>query len=418
MLERTTRADPENSEALNGLGIAYAREGKGGAALAAFNRALAADPRDVYAHENIGTVYLQQNDYAAARAAFVRALENEPRSSRAHAGLGVVDRQQGRIDDAIGHWRTAVEIDPRNFDALFNLSTALVTAGRGSEARPYMTQFVQTAPAAFYGPDIERFKQFLAGSRMMMGRRIVLIVAAVAILAAGAWLYWSKGPAPGTAITSNGPVILISIDTLRADRLPAYGYKGTQTPAIDRLIADGVLFENAYSHSPQTLPAHTSILSGQLPFEHGVRDNVGFTVKPEQRFVQHALKDAGFATGGFVSSYVLRRQVGFNLGFDQFDDEMPPAAPDRSLGQMQRAGMDTLAAANIWLDKQPSPKLFLFFHIYEPHRPYAPPQHIKAGNRLRRRGPVRGRDRRQAAGPSAREGSLRHRHDRPALGPW
>ena len=165
LLERTTRADPANGEALNGLGIAYAREGKGEAVLAAFNRALAADPRDVYAHENIGTVYLQQNDYAAARAAFVRALENEPRSSRAHAGLGVVDRQQGRIDDAIGHWRTAVEIDPRNFDALFNLSTALVSAGRGSEARPYMTQFVQTAPAAFYGPDIERFKVFLSGSR-------------------------------------------------------------------------------------------------------------------------------------------------------------------------------------------------------------------------------------------------------------
>ena len=165
LLERTTRADPRNGEALNGLGIAYARQGQAGRALGAFNRALTANPRDVYAHENIGTVHLQQDDFAAARAAFVRALENEPRSSRAHAGLGVVARQQNRLDDAIGHWRTAVEIDSKNFDAMFNLSTALVTAGRGSEARPYMLQFVQTAPPAFYGPDIERFRQVLAAGR-------------------------------------------------------------------------------------------------------------------------------------------------------------------------------------------------------------------------------------------------------------
>lgn len=165
MLERTTKAAPQNGEALNALGIAYAREGQGQRALEAFNRALEANPRDVYAHENIGTVHLQQNDYEAARAAFVRALENEPRSSRAQAGLGVVARQQGRMDDAIGHWRTAVEIDAKNFDALFNLATALVAAGRGTEARPYMTQFVQTAPPVFYGPDIERFRQYLAGAR-------------------------------------------------------------------------------------------------------------------------------------------------------------------------------------------------------------------------------------------------------------
>ena len=214
----------------------------------------------------------------------------------------------------------------------------------------------------------------------MMGRRPLLIGVAAVILAAGLWLYLVKGRSGDGTITASGPVILISIDTLRADRLPAYGYKGITTPAIDRFVSDGILFENAYAHSPQTLPSHTSILSGQLPFEHGVRDNVGFEVKPAQRFLQHALKDAGFTTGGFVSSYVLRRQVGFNLGFDKYDDDMPPAAPDRPLGQMQRAGIDTLAAATTWLDTLISPKFFLFFHIYEPHRPYAPPAHIKAGN--------------------------------------
>ena len=215
---------------------------------------------------------------------------------------------------------------------------------------------------------------------MMIGRRPLLVGIAIVLLAVGVWLYRSVGRGNATSLEAAGPVILISIDTLRADRLPAYGYKAISTPAIDRFVADSVLFENAYSHSPQTMPSHASILSGELPFEHGVRDNVGFEVRPAQRFLQHALKDAGYTTGGFVSSYVLRRQVGFNLGFDHYDDNMPPAAPDRPLGQMQRPGMDTLAVANTWLDARTSSKFFLFFHIYEPHRPYTPPAHIKAAN--------------------------------------
>ena len=165
MLERVAKADPKNSEGLNALGIAYARAGQSARALQTFRRAIEANPRDVYAHENIGTVHLQQNDFESARAAFGRAVENDPRSSRGHAGLGVVARQQGRVDDAIVHWRQAVELDPTNYDALFNLATELGAAGRIAEARPYMTQFVRTAPKAFYGADIERFRQFLAGGR-------------------------------------------------------------------------------------------------------------------------------------------------------------------------------------------------------------------------------------------------------------
>ena len=155
--------------------------------------------------------------------------------------------------------------------------------------------------------------------------------------------------------------------------MAAYGSTRTRTPNIDRLAIEGVVFENAYAHSPQTLPSHTSMLSGQLPFEHGVRDNIGFTVKPGQRFIQHALKDAGYTTGGFVSSYVLRRQVGFNQGFDTFDDDLPPASPEQPLGQVQRGGEQTMAAAIKWIDAQPSRRFFLFAHIYEPHTPYSPP---------------------------------------------
>ena len=164
ILERVTTAEP-GSEGLNALGIAYARAGEGNKALNAFERALAVNARDPYAHENIGTVYLQQNKMDAARAAFLRALENEPRSSRALAGLGVVDRHQGRMDDAITNWRKAIEADPTNYDALYNLASELAIAGRTSDARPYMEQFVRTAPPALYGPEIEKFRQFLASTR-------------------------------------------------------------------------------------------------------------------------------------------------------------------------------------------------------------------------------------------------------------
>lgn len=198
----------------------------------------------------------------------------------------------------------------------------------------------------------------------------VLSAAAILLLAGLAiWAWRGRGTdAPG-----GGPIVIISVDTLRADRLPAYGYSLTATPHIDRLAADGVLFENAYSHSPQTLPSHMSILSGELPFEHGVRDNIGFSAKPGQRSLPQALAGHGYATGAFVSSYVLRRQTGVAQGFEHYDDALPPASPDAPLGLVQRAGADTMAAAVRWIDRQPSPKFLLFAHIYEPHTPYSPP---------------------------------------------
>jgi arylsulfatase A-like enzyme/Flp pilus assembly protein TadD len=206
-----------------------------------------------------------------------------------------------------------------------------------------------------------------------MGRATGLFLAAAVGLAVGLWLYISRPWNASSAVTqASGPIVFISIDTLRADRLPAYGSTRTRTPNIDRLAADGVLFENAYAHSPQTLPSHTSLLSGQLPFEHGVRDNIGFTVKPDQRFLQHELKESGYSTGAFVSAYVLREQTGFHQGFDTFDDELPPSSPEEPLGQVQRGGEETMAAAMRWVDGTPS-RFFLLVHIYEPHTPYAPP---------------------------------------------
>ena len=172
----------------------------------------------------------------------------------------------------------------------------------------------------------------------------------------------------------DGPIILISLDTLRADHLPAYGYQHVSTPALDALAADAVLFERAYSHAPQTLPSHASIFSGRLPFEHGVRDNLGFTVRPDERLLPRVLSEHGFATAGIVFSFVLRAEVGIGDGFDLYDSQMPVASPEMSIAQMQRDGaFDSLAVADRWLDSLRSPRLFLFLHLYEPHKPYTPP---------------------------------------------
>src|SRR5262245_5207431 len=199
-----------------------------------------------------------------------------------------------------------------------------------------------------------------------------LIGVAVGLGALAWWtgLAWKRPLSP-----AKGPVILISIDTLRADHLPAYGYTKIRTPNIDALAAEGVVFEHAWSHAPQTLPAHASILSGQLPYETGVRDNVGFTVKPGQWLLQRALAARGWPTGGFVSAFVMRGATGIGQGFETYDSEMPPTSTERSIGQVQRGGEQTLAVAERWLEARDRSKpFFLFFHIYEPHKPYAPPQ--------------------------------------------
>ncbi len=201
----------------------------------------------------------------------------------------------------------------------------------------------------------------------------ILVLAAVGtgLAAVGGWRY-ARASAP-----VSGPIIVISIDTLRADHLPVYGYTNVRTPAIDALAADGVVFDRAYSHAPQTLPAHAALLSGQLPFETGVRDNVGFTVKAGERMLPQMLRDRGFATGGVISAYVLRKETGIGQGFGFFDAEMPPSSPELSIGQVQRDGGESEAIAEHWLDSVGTSRAFLFLHLYEPHKPYTPPERFK-----------------------------------------
>ncbi|HET9768428.1 MAG TPA: sulfatase, partial [Thermoanaerobaculia bacterium] len=203
------------------------------------------------------------------------------------------------------------------------------------------------------------------------------LLATAAAIAAATSLAGCRGG--GDAARFPGaPIILISIDTLRADRLPAYGSKRVATPAIDRLAADGILFENAYAHVPLTLPSHTTLLTGRLPYDNGVRSNIGYRLEGDRaRTLPGLLAAQGYATGAAVSAYVLRGETGLGPLFDSYDDslEVWEAA---TLGALQRRGDDTVQVALRWVDQvrggdgARTKPFFLFVHLFEPHSPYEP----------------------------------------------
>jgi arylsulfatase A-like enzyme/predicted Zn-dependent protease len=172
----------------------------------------------------------------------------------------------------------------------------------------------------------------------------------------------------------DAPVIIISIDTLRADRLPAYGYQGVETPALDALRTDGVLFTNAYAQVPLTLPSHAGIFTGLLPTEHGVRNNIGYRLDGAKHpTIASTLKNHGYATGGAISAYVLRSATGIAEGFDFYDDAIA-ARPGAAQGSLQRVGGETSRILRQWIDGVKAKPFFAFLHIFEPHAPYSPPQ--------------------------------------------
>src|SRR5438552_7644322 len=179
-------------------------------------------------------------------------------------------------------------------------------------------------------------------------------------------------------IPVGAPIILISIDTLRSDHLPAYGYTKIETPGIASLRADSILYEHAYSHCPLTLVSHASIFTGLLPAEHGIRDNLGYNLNPKARTLAELMKSKGYATGGAVSAIVLRGDSGIKRGFDFWDDDIDIDPNSLGMGRAQRKGDETREIAQRWIGQHKSKPFFLFFHIYEPHTPYDPPEPFRS----------------------------------------
>jgi arylsulfatase A-like enzyme/Tfp pilus assembly protein PilF len=168
-------------------------------------------------------------------------------------------------------------------------------------------------------------------------------------------------------------VILITIDTLRADALGFAGNRRVSTPYLDSLAARGVVFTNAHAHNVVTLPSHTNILTGLYPYQHGIRDNAGFTLDPSHPTLGRMLHDAGYATAAFVSAFPLDSRFGLNAGFDVYDDKYREGSNPLDFVVQERPAEETLAAARAWYDSVTNRKKFLWVHLYDPHAPYDPP---------------------------------------------
>lgn len=171
-------------------------------------------------------------------------------------------------------------------------------------------------------------------------------------------------------------LLLISIDTLRADHLSSYGFPKETTPHIDALAAEGARFEDVVSPVPLTLPAHSSMLTGTLPTRHGVHDNLGYALPDSSTTLAELLRARGLATGAVVSSFVLDSRFHLDQGFDSYDDDFQEAHQVGTVNE--RKGDETTAVALRYLDAHRDGPFFLFVHYYDPHDDYAPPEPFRS----------------------------------------
>ena len=209
------------------------------------------------------------------------------------------------------------------------------------------------------------------------------IIAGALALAAGAWLLLRPEKDPARRVAglwaksgvARPNVILITMDTTRADHLGCYGYSGAKTPNLDALAGRGVLFEQAATSSPLTLPAHCSIMTGMYPTYHGVRINGNTALSEEQTTIAEVLTAQGYACGAFIGAFVLDGRWGLNQGFQHYDDKFDlKKYKHLDLGAIQRPGNLVMDAALDWLDDQKSNPFFAWIHLYDPHTPYEPPE--------------------------------------------
>jgi len=173
-------------------------------------------------------------------------------------------------------------------------------------------------------------------------------------------------------------LLFITLDTTRADHIGCYGYGLVETPVIDSLAKNGILFKNAISQVCLTLPSHSSIFTGTYPFYHGVRDNGGFYLEPEHTTLAEVLKKRGWATSSFIGAFVLDSRWGLDQGFDYYYDNFDFAKYKKiGLDTVQREGGEVIKAFFDWLKENNQQKFFSWIHLYDPHTPYEPPEPYK-----------------------------------------
>jgi arylsulfatase A-like enzyme/Flp pilus assembly protein TadD len=224
-----------------------------------------------------------------------------------------------------------------------------------------------------------------------MGRKSWVAAIAAIVLAAAGVALWMRLRPPGSDVEARARlgarrpspsslnVVVVTLDTTRADRLGCYGFRGIETPAIDGLASDGVLFEQVTATVPLTFPAHASLFTGRIPPHHGVRDNGGFFLEDSETTLAERLKGAGYVTGAFVGAWVLESRWGLAQGFDHYSDRFDLSQYKiLSLGTVQKQGDEVMNDALSWLETVKARRFFAWVHLYDPHAPYEPPEPYKA----------------------------------------
>src|SRR6266850_3504008 len=182
----------------------------------------------------------------------------------------------------------------------------------------------------------------------MQWSRLVGVLAVAAAIGVATFFVRSSPAQADLHPIAGQNVLLITIDTLRADALSGYG-GAAATPALDRLADDGVRFDFAHAHAVVTLPSHASILTGQLPFQHGLRDNSGYRLPPNARTAATMLKQAGYATGAFVGAFPLHSRFGLNQGFDVYDDRFGDTRAPTEFVMPERPASVVVPLARAWI---------------------------------------------------------------------
>jgi arylsulfatase A-like enzyme/Flp pilus assembly protein TadD len=206
---------------------------------------------------------------------------------------------------------------------------------------------------------------------------VLAVIAVIAGVMRGRSAKATQAIASGALRGAN--VLLVTIDTLRADHVGAYGSTRGVTPTIDRLAAEGLRVETAYAHVPLTLPSHTALLTGAYPFVNGVRDNGSFRFDGRQPTLASTLKAAGYRTGAFVAAFVLDARFGLNAGFDVYDDKYGSRPAGGGVSVLERPADQVLNAVVSWITNagdgvDGNRPWFAWAHLYDPHDPYDPPE--------------------------------------------
>ncbi len=338
------------------LASALSRQGRRDEAVEHYGRVLEVDPRRAAALRGRAATWIGLGQDEQAAADFRRLLELEPERGEPRLHLAMVLQRLGRVEEAEPLYRAALELDLDAGDVALahaNLGV-LLKARRDLDGA---LQHLETARRLT--PGDRAVERQLADVRSLLGRSGET----------------ATGKRAETTAVIAGPtsLLLVTLDTTRADHLEPYGSE-TPTPALEALASHGVVFERAYATTPVTLPSHASIFTGLDPPRHGVHNNGIHYLESEATTLTELLRGRGYRTAAFVSAAVLERRYGLDQGFEVYDDDLTAGRPKTPRLVAERPAGVTVTAASGWLDALgPEEPFFLWVHLFDPHAVYEPP---------------------------------------------